>query len=111
MDNMSKLSNYLKERENVDSIESEYGFATYFISGDECYIKDIYIEKQFRELNLASKLADQITEIAKERKCKYLTGTVCPLAKNSTVSLKVLIGYGMELVSSKENLIIFKKDI
>ncbi len=108
---MSKWAQYLKERENVDSIENDYGFATFIIGGDEVYLKDIWVEKQFRQLDEASKLADRVAAIAKERGCKYMTGTVCPKANNSTASLKVLLGYGMELVSATENLIIFKKDL
>lgn len=108
---MNMLAQYIKEREDFDVIENDYGFAIYKISGDECYIKDIYVQKQFRQLDIASKLADQISQIAIKNSCKYLTGTVCPSANNSTVSLKVLLGYKMKLHSAKENLIIFKKDL
>lgn len=111
MDTFSKLARYLKERENVDTYESEYGFASYIISGEECYIKDIWVEPQFRQLGFATKLADEICKIAKERGCKFLTGSVCPSANGADASLKVLHGYGMKLMCSKENLIIFKKSI
>ncbi len=108
---MDRLAQYLKERENVDSISNDFGFVTYIIQGDECYIRDIWIDKRFRTLNEASKLADKVAEIARERGCKYLTGSVCPAANEATVSLRVLLGYGMELLKSSENLIIFKKDL
>ena len=111
MESMSKLAMYLKERENVDSVENQYGFATYIISGEECYVKDIYIFPAFRNKTQASELANKIAVIAKSEGCKYLTGSVCPEANNSTESLLVLVGYGMKLHSSRDNLIIFKKDI
>lgn len=108
---MSMLSEYIKEREGFEVIENDYGFITYKISGEECYIKELYVQEQFRQLNIASKLADEVTKIAHDHLCKYLTGTVCPAANNSTISLKVLLGYGMKLHSSTNNLIIFKKDL
>ncbi len=108
---MNKLSLYLKERENVDSIETEFGFCTYIINGDECYIRDIWIEPKYRQLKVATNLADKVAEIAKIQGCKYLTGTVSPRANNSTESLRVLLGYGMKLIDSNVNLIIFKKDL
>ena len=108
---MDKLKQYLKERENVDLIEEEHGFASYIINGEEIYIKDIFIFNDYRNQNKASDLADKIASIGKENGCKFMTGTVSPKANNSTTSLKVLLGYGFNLYSSHENLIVFKKDI
>lgn len=108
---MNMLARYLKERENVDSVQSDFGFATYIVTGKECYIRDIWVDPRFRQLNEASKLADEIVKVAKARGCTILSGTVAPHANEATTSLKVLLGYGMQLVSASENLIVFKKDI
>ena len=108
---MDKLFLYMKEREGLDVIENEFGFCAYIISGDECYIKELFIYQDFRHLKKASGLADRVAEIAKTKGCKFLTGTVCPRANNSTESLLVLLGYGMKLIDSNVNLIIFKKDL
>lgn len=108
---MKRWSQYIKERENLDSIEDDSGFATFSINGEECYIRDIWTDPKYRQLNLASKLADKIVEIAKSKGCKYIIGTVCPTANNSTASLQVLLGYNMTLIKSIDNLIIFRKDI
>lgn len=107
----SHYANYIKEREGLGIVEDSRGFATYKISGEECYIKDIFVKACFRTQSVASEFADKITEIAKSSGCKYLTGTVVPQAEGSTISLKVLLGYGFKLLSSKENLIIFIKEI
>ncbi len=107
----SLYAKYLKERTEIEIIEYDYGFATFSIFGEECYIRDIYIVPEERRKNAASTLADEIVEIARARGCTYLTGTVCPTTKGATVSLKVLIGYQMKLHAAKENLIVFKKDI
>ena len=108
---MSLFGDYLRERTTIEIIEKDYGFITYSFAGEECYIRDLYIDPNHRFAGMAASLADLVTVIAKQRGCKYLTGTVCPDAKNGNDSLKVLMAYGMKLHSSTNNLIIFKKDI
>lgn len=107
----SLYGQYLEEREDMGIVENDYGFATFKMNQEECYIRDLYVVPEARKKHIASALADQIVELAKENGCKYLTGTVCPAAKNSNESIKVLMAYGMSLHSASQNLIIFKKDI
>lgn len=107
----SLYGQYIFEREGFEIVEDEFGFASYFVSGEECYIRDIFVKADHRNENHASKYADQIAAIAKERGCKVLTGTVAPLAKGSTASLKVLLSYGFKLHSSNSEKIIFIKEI
>lgn len=108
---MEQLAKYLCEREGVQSLIRENCFATYIINGDECYIRDIWVEREFRKSGLASKIADEIVKIAEVTGCKYLTGSVMPSAKNSTESIKVLLAYGFKLHSSVVNGIIFRKEL
>lgn len=108
---MSLYKDYLEERTDIEILEREDGFATYSISGEECYIRDIFVVKEKRNQHAAASMANEISDIAISRGCKYLTGTVSPTAKGSDVSLKVLMAYGMKLYSAQNNLIIFKKDI
>lgn len=109
----SLYSQYLRERTHDEIIETEEGFATYrFMNeGKSVYIVDIYTIQASRQKGTASGIADKVVEIAKQRGCTELLGSVCPSAKNSTISLKVLLGYGMSLLSSSNDFIVFKKDI
>lgn len=100
---------YLEERENISYIEEEHGFATYKIIGQDVYLQDIWVEKDFRQTKLASEMADKIVKIAKQKQCKRLIGSVVPSANNSTTSLKVLLGYGFKLFKSQDNFILFEK--
>lgn len=102
---------YIKEREDFDIVENEFGFATFQINGDSCYIRDIYVVPAMRNREVASELADQIAKIAKENGCIRLTGSVCPQAKGATASLCVLLGYGFKLMASRENFVLFEKEI
>lgn len=111
---MSLYGEYIKERLGREIIETEHGFASYVICGEnqnECYIIDIYTSPEFRKQGAASTLADLITEKAKELGCTILSGSVDPTTNNATDSLKVLLAYGFELVAIGNGLIWFKKEI
>lgn len=109
----SKYAKYVKERTNDSIIENQYGFATYryLDDGKVVYIVDIYVDNHIRRDGHAKALADKICKEAKEKGAQYLIGTVAPSAKNSTVSMKVLMAYGMTLHSAQNDCIIFRKEL
>ena len=102
---------YMQEREQVEILEHPMGFATYKNLEGATYICDIYVKPDHRKDGVASFLADKITNIAKERGHTALIGSVSPAAVNATASLKVLLAYGFELMSSTPELVYFKKRI
>jgi predicted GNAT family acetyltransferase len=109
---MSSLyAKYILERENKNIIETDSGFATYIIQGEECYIENIFVLEEMRKKGSASYLAGRVTEIAKEMNCKRLIGSVRPSARGSTESLKVLLAYGFKLLSASNDAIFFVKEI
>jgi GNAT superfamily N-acetyltransferase len=107
---MSLYAQYVKEREGYDTIEDEYGFATFKIDGEECYIRDIFVVNGFREHGSAAKLADFIADHAKKVGCTHLLGSVY-VDEQGTASLKVLLGYGFKLSHADGNMIYFKKGL
>lgn len=108
---MSLYADYIKEREGREIVEDEFGFATYRIARQECYIVDIYVSPEHRRSGHAKKYADKITEIARERGCTYLLGTIVPSTNGSTESMKALLAYGFQIHSCKEDMIFLTKEI
>jgi uncharacterized radical SAM superfamily Fe-S cluster-containing enzyme len=111
---MSLYADYLVEKTNDKILEhGSSGFATYrFLDdGKTVYIVDIYVVGKFRKSGLAKEMADKIAVEAKKLGAVKMLGTVIPSNKNSTESLKVLIAYGMRLVSSGNDLIVFEKEL
>lgn len=108
---MSLFADYKKEREGKEILENEYGFITYIINGDSVYIEDIYVVPEQRRLGVGGKMADIVCEIAKQRGCKTLYGSVSPQARGAHESMIALIAYGMKLHSLGNGLIYFSKDI
>lgn len=110
---MTLYAQYIKEREQKDIIETDKGFATYKVyPNGECYLQDIYVIPEARRSRVAYDLADQVVEIAKEKKCHTLVGSVCTDAINPTASMKFVLNYnGMKFHSVKGNMIFFTKDL
>jgi GNAT superfamily N-acetyltransferase len=109
---MSLYAEYVKERLGDSIIETEHGFATYrYIEPKSVYIVDLYVVPSQRKYGKASAIADKIVEMALSQGCNKLIGTVMASAKTATLSIQVLIGYGMQLVSSNNEFLVFEKDI
>lgn len=108
---MSLYAKYLKEREDVDTLETEYGFATYRLRGDDCYIMDIYVVPELRRAGLAAALADDVAKIAKALGYRVLTGSVDSRANGAEDSHKVLTAYGMKPYLKDEYMTYYSKEI
>ncbi len=109
----SLYAKYLTERTDDLILEYPQGFATYrYINdGKTVYIIDIFVVSCARQSGLATKMANEIVREAKVKGCTELIGSVYPSTKNSTTSLKVLLGYGMTLQSASSDFIVFRKGI
>lgn len=110
---MSLYAQYITERTNDLILETDKGFATYrYVPGDKVYIIDIFVLPEHRKRGHAAELANAIAKEAFDsRKAHTMIGTVIPSAKGSTQSTRVLLAFGMKLVSSTTDLIIFEKKI
>lgn len=107
-----KVAAYYAEREGHAVIEDERGFATYCFPEDhECYIVDIYVDKEHRLSGVAASYADKISEIAKKKGCTILSGSVDSRLSSADDSIKVLQAYGMRLVEVQHHMIYFAKEI
>lgn len=102
---------YIKEREGFETIKNDKGFVVYKIFGEECYIRDIFVVKEFRRTNVATELADEVMKVAKDAGCSKLTGTIVPHLPGSTGSMFGLMSYGFKLHSVNGDTVILSKEI
>lgn len=108
----SLYAQYAKELLGRSVIETDSGFATYrYFDKSTVYIENIYVIPHLRHLSAASQMADKIAEEARSKGCTKMLGSVVPTAANSTISLKVLLGYGFELKAAANDIIYFEKDL
>lgn len=109
---MSLYKDYIKEREDKDIVESDNGFATFkMFENKECYLQDLYVVPSHRQSGLATEMADQIVEIAKENGCDTLIGSVCSTDKHATRNMKIFLAYGMQIYKTVGTIIFLKKKI
>jgi GNAT superfamily N-acetyltransferase len=102
---------YVLEREGKHILEMDDGYATFTLGEEICYIVDIFVDKSKRYTGLGSQMADEISEIAKDKGCKWLLGSVDPKANGSTESMRSLLIYGFEVSHLEPPLIFFKKSL
>lgn len=93
---MGLYADYLKERDGLETLSTEQGFAVYKFRGNECYIQDIYVVPKYRSLKVASSLANEIAKIAKKAGYHILTGSIDSRANGAKTSIKGLEAYGMK---------------
>lgn len=108
---MSLYADYMKEREGIDTVEVDDGFATFNIDQDICYIINIYVRPEVRRSGVASEIADRVTDIAKRSGCRTLLGSIDPKTNGSTESMQGLFAYGFKLRYLDGPLIFLSKDI
>lgn len=108
---MKLYADYIKEREGLDLVSVEMGFATYKIHEEVVYIQDIYVAPEYRRGHVATELAEKIAGMGKEAGCKYITGSVCLSVGNPTDSMRVLLAYGMEFLNLQGDMMYFKKEL
>jgi len=107
---MDLWAEYFKEREGYETINTGKGVISFKIIGDDCYIRDIFVHPDFRNSNEGTFLADSVTEIAKSRGCKFLTGSAVPSLR-CTGPVFGLLKYGFKIKSSHEDFIAFIKEL
>lgn len=107
---MSLFSDYIKELDCKDVIETEVGFVIYRIVGHECHVEDIYLLPSHRKKGEATKLCDMVVERVKDE-CSTLFGFVNPASKTATESMMSQIAYGFKIHSLNQGRIVLYKEI
>lgn len=111
----SLFKKYVEEAEGKYVLENDKGFVKYSFGEYEgkkhCYIEEIYMLRDFRQINMATEMADKVKDIAKGKGCVEIFGSVAVDIKNPTRSMRVLLGYGMSFSHLEPNIMFFKKEI
>ena len=109
---MKLYTQYLKEREDMDVVCVEHGFATYKkVSEDTYYLVDVFVEKLYRRNGIASELNELVTQIALQDGAKKLLGSVDITKPNVTGSMAVILANGYKYSHANGNGIYFIKEI
>lgn len=102
---------YIKERENLHTIEVEHGFAIYSVQPDCVYLQDIYVKPEYRKNGIATELLRQVEVLTKAHNLRHILGSCDPVANGSTASLKAILAAGFKLSHCHNNMIYLVKEV
>lgn len=111
---MRLYAEYLMEYDGFSLLEREHGYATYRVQGEECYIKEMYVEKAFRKAGYGSEMVDAIAEVARAQGCKCLVTTVYDNQLNQEImsnSIHAQLRHGFKIHKFHENFAVLIKEI
>jgi GNAT superfamily N-acetyltransferase len=91
----SLYARYIKERENIECLETEDGFCTYAISpdGNELHIHDVYVVPEKRKTGIGSEM---VRSLEKEFRGQYLITFLDQRTKGWQTSQKAQEAYGFK---------------
>jgi predicted sulfurtransferase len=94
-----------------EPIELDGGFLLYAFNGTACHIGEIYVPKNKRQSRIASKMADQVTEIAKSNNCTHLTCKTNLVGVEDEEAILSILHYGFKVIKADQNQITYYKEI
>jgi GNAT superfamily N-acetyltransferase len=109
---MSSLyAEYVKEREEAETLEHGYGFITFRVFGESVLLKDFFVRRENRKQGLSHKIWNEFVEKMKERGIKKVVGNVDVRSANGTEILRNHLFRGCKLVQAMNDIITVEKEI
>ncbi len=102
---------YIKERRGLDVLESEHGFLTYKMNGEECFIADMCIEEDRRTAGHGRVLTSALEALAKDAGCKYISANIDLNAGGANNCLLAAMTVGFEVRAANLNVLLIVKDL
>jgi hypothetical protein len=107
----SLFADYQKEREGIETIETEKGFISYKVEFPNCEIIDCYTKRGLRESGIATFLANQVFEICKDAGVVSVFCRTDDQASGVDISKKAIERFGFKFFKKKENITLFKMEV
>jgi hypothetical protein len=110
---MELFKEYLKERENKEVIENEYGFLIYKIFGKdkECFIADFYIRPAFRKTVVVGNFINELKKIGLEHGCETMTACLQVSDAGHKRTLLAALKLGFNIISANNNSMVILKNL
>lgn len=108
---MSFYSDYIKERENKQYVEFENGFIVYKIVDKECYLSDMYINKNTRGGDEVKNYISALVEIGKKNDCENITANIYLNDSGANRTLRAALKLDFKIIQANNNVIVIAKNI
>lgn len=108
-----KFAEYYKEELRQDVCETPEGFYSYRVAGDEFFIADAFVAKNFRGAGLGKKIFNDCVNKAKEFNCKFVTANcfINENMENFNNKVAIFLAVGLKIETIQNNCIGFRKNL
>ena len=89
------MADYIKEKQDGDTITSDHGFVIYQLKGQGIlHINNIYVKPEYRKTKQASEMMNKvIDEVAKKHKCDLITAACDHSQLRAETSMMAILSY------------------
>lgn len=102
---------YIRERQGLESLWREHGFIIYRITGSECFLVDMFIEKSERRSGRGRLLLEELEKIAIDTKCNVITANIHLSDPNANKTLLASMACGFALEACGNNVLLIAKKL
>ncbi len=107
----SLYAQYIKDRENLESIWEEGSFVTYRVLGKELFISDIFVTPNKRKKGLGGKLIHALEVVARSSECEVITANIFLGDQNANSTLSAAMNCGFKVIKSGSDVLLISKDV
>lgn len=107
----SLYEKYMHERQGAFVLRKPDAFITYKILGPECFIVDMFIEKESRSTGRFKQYLDELSEIALGKSCQIITANIHLADPGANHSLRSALKYGFKVSQSGANVLLISKEL
>lgn len=102
---------YVEERRGLSSIWKPYGFLTYKVAGNECFIVDMFIEKSERKSGKGRELISELSAIARVNGCEVITANIHLADPNANKTLAASLATGFVVSAADADVLLISKKV
>lgn len=108
---MNNYAAYLKERENKYILENRHGFIVYKINDKDCFIAEMFIQKEQRGSGLLEQMIGELTELAKLNKCETITATIFLNDRGANRTLRASQKFNFNIIQANNDVLLIQKGV
>ena len=108
---MNNYAAYIKERENKEIIFNELGFLTYKITEKECFLADMFIQKESRGSHAVSWFISQLEAKAKQAGCDQITATIDLRDQGANRTLRASQKLDFKIIHANGDVLLISKGV
>ena len=102
---------YAKERQGLEVLEKEHGFALYKITGEEMFLAEVYIKPEFRKTKAIHNLIFECSQVGLQNKCKVMSATVHLSDLGAMRTIKAALKLDFFIARAHDNIIVIAKHL